>query len=300
MSIAPLLSIWILWTGHSIKIPKVELPVIGSSLSGIVADQQAVAVWLLPTLFVLQLALFLNALKRNASYDLLRKQALALVIKYGWRFDDFVKLFAVQAEKSRMAWLFNMIGSASNADPGSLKNLIRAGEASSGEKIAGDLRQKLRHDLFSEFDRRVHSLYYLNYEKDYSAFYISFDPLLYLISLNRIAYRTFTFLQERGVRVDTVNAPTDPYLVERVSGPVFWVSVALRVLLVGGVGIWCLSLTDADHPMFWVNVVALVLMLLLPNWWNYRALVKKVGYPRGEPLGAYIVGPLTPNRLSLV
>jgi hypothetical protein len=301
MSIASLLSIWILWTGHSIKIPKVELPVLGSSLSGVVADQKVVAVWLVPTLFVLQLALFFDALKRNASYDLLRKQALALVIKCGWRSEDFAKLFAVQAEKSSMAWFVRIVEWLHDADPRSLTNLARTGVASSKvEKIADDLGQKLRHDLSEEFNRRVHNLYYLEFEKDYGAFYISFDPLLYLISPNRVAYRMYTFLQEKGVRVDTANAPTDPYLVERISRPAFWIGVILRVLFVGGVGIWSLSLIKADHPMLWVNVAALVLMLFLPNWWNYRVVVKRVGYPRGEPLGAYTVGPLTPNRLSLV
>lgn len=312
---------WLFWTKHSFTVPKVDLPIVGNRLSGVSIKAAVLARYFPLALGVLFAASFLRVVRTNLGYDLLRKHILALVFQHGWRTLDFAKLVRNTMTKRGLGWMVNAIDELRDLDPASLVNLRKLGNASELRSelvqvrevnktkeeespttdVRIELNRKLKVWLGSDFERRVHSLYFLDREKDYSPFVMCFDPFTYLVSLNRVTFRVYNFLVEHGVRVDRYNAPTDPYLVQRFAAPAFWLGVCVQVCFFGGLMVW--SFFVAPKPtsaLLTANVVATVLVLVIPNWWNYLAVIKSRGFPRPEPLGAYTVGPLTANHLSLV
>ena len=152
-----------------------------------------------------------------------------------------------------------------------------------------------------DFERRIHSLYFLDKEKDYGPSLIFFDPILYALSTNRVRYRPYVFLRSMGVPVDDINAPHDPSATEGFLLPVFVLSEVFRFCFIGGVMTWSFFVAAGTPlPLVLANLVATVLVLLVPFRWNYGALVQKRGFPKMEPLGAYTVGEVVPNHPLLL
>lgn len=320
------IAIWLFWTHGSFTVPKgIDLPLIGNRLDGIVLKGETVARYFPIALLALYFAKFLSMLRTNLEYDLLRRKLLVLVINHGWRLQQFVLLMVgvrKSAEKSGLGWLVNVSDWFHDLDPASLGNLRKQSALATQEAAAGqpslkpsnkishqappssvqaELDKKLAEWVPNEFDRRVHHLYFLDKEKDYSRFAMCFDPVLYLTSLNRILFRVYEFLRDKGAPVDAMNAPTDPYLVQRVAGLAFWFSVSWHVVFLGGTMAWSLFVASTlPKLLFLANLLAMVLVLIVPNWWNYLAFVRHRGFPKMEPLGAYTVGSMSPNRLSLL
>lgn len=128
---------------------------------------------------------------------------------------------------------------------------------------------------------------------------MSFDPIIYLISNNRTIYRLYSYLHTSGFEVHEMEAPIDPYQSQKVMPYVFWVGVLLTSILFGGTCLWSLLIEHSEIGWTILGVCASISVLVLPNWWNFMAIVKKRGFPSCEPIGAYTVGLVT-NRLSLV
>jgi hypothetical protein len=309
-------AIWLFWTDGSIIVPeKLYLPIVGDRLGGKGVDAKTLASCLPVALLALYTVRFALMVKTNLENDSVRKEVIAAVFQHGWRVLDFAKLIQPQMVKKGLKWFVNAVDGLHDMNPASLANLRKSaaipqdkakgsmqdGKEGVSEKIREELDQKLAQWLSTEFDRRIHNLYYIDKEKDYNRFVISFDPLIYIISLNRVIYRMYDFLRQKGINVDSYNAPRDPYLIQRVAAPVFFAGEAFRVALLGGAIIWSYSITGFQLSfLFITNILAGILTIVVPTWWNYLAIIAKRGFPKAEPLGAYTVGPMAPNRLSVL
>jgi hypothetical protein len=317
------LAIWLFWTNGSLGVPKgLDLPLVGNHLEGVVLKAETLARYFPIVLLALYTAKFFQLLRTNLEYDLVRQKILILIFHHEWRFKQFINLLAHQRksmEKSGLGWLVNVSDWFHEIDPVRLKNLRKKSEELRRDTIAGtsppqepigdaelksgtlraELDQRLSEWVPREFERRVHNLYFLDKEEDYSRFCICFDPLLYLCSLNRVLFRTYEFLRERGAPVDQ-ESPRDPYLIQRLSVSIFWVGVVLQIFFLGGLMVWSLFVANIfPNFLFFTNLLAIVLVLLIPLWWNYLVIIRHRGYPKFEPVGAYTVGSFTPNRLSM-
>jgi hypothetical protein len=318
------LALWLFWSKGSIGIPKgLDLPLVGNRLDGIVLDAPTLARYLPIALFALYGGKFLSLLKTNMEYDTLRQRILALIIYHQWRADKFLGVLLhsrKSAEKSGLGWLLSLSEWLYDNSPNTFASMRRPSKerpSGSGGKNAAELSptpqkseeaidprveldQLLPGWLDKEFERRVHALYFLDKEKDYSRFVICFNPLLYICSLNRVLLYTYDFLSARGENLSH-ERPTDVHAMERFAVPGFWAGAAFNLLFLGGVMIWAIFLArDMPRMLLATNIVAATVVIALPTWWNFLAMAKHRGYPRGEPLGAYLVGALTPNRLSLL
>jgi len=319
-------AIWLFWTHSSFTVPKsLDLPLVGNRLDGITLNRETVARYFPLALFALYLVKFGVLLRTNLENDLLRRKVLTLVIHHSWRVQQFAILLTSirkSMEKNGLGWLVNVSDWMHDLNPGSLGNLRQRSAVSTRNEVEdapssteptpnanqamtgtvrAELDQRLADWIPDEFDRRMHSLYFLDKEREYSRFAICFDPVLYVVSLNRIVFRVYEFLRGKGIPIDEINAPQDPYLVQRVVGPMVWILLAGHVLIFGGVMGWSFLVAGASSKLLLLaNILAMAAVLIVPNVWNYLALVRRRGFPKMEPLGAYTVGPMTPNHLSLL
>ncbi len=316
-------AIWLYWTKGSVAVPEeLDLPFVGDRLGGTIVNAPMLARYFPVVILALYVGVFLRMLRTNLQYDLIRKHILALVFLHGWRALDFAQIIQKTMVKSGLGWFVHALDCMYEKDPASLANLRKLSVASNGrtdaeklrvkdvtgeykqpvlDDVRAELNQELEQWLPTEFERRIHSIYFMDRESDYNRFVICFDPLIYVVSLNRVIFWVYEFLRHKGIEVDPYNAPRDPYLIERVAAPVFWFGEAFRIALLGSTIVW--SFLVAGHQLntfFAANVLSAVPVLLVPSWWNYLAMIKKRGFPKTEPLGAYTVGPIAVNRLSIM
>lgn len=313
ISLLPWFALWLFWTNGSITIPKdIGLPFVGDRFGGTVINASILALYFPIVLLFLYIVVFIKLIKTNLQYDYVRRQILALVLLHEWRILDFIQLIQTQLTKSKLGWFINLVDGLVEKDPATLAGLLKqatthidesgviktrmpdidmdnSNEISDNVEI--ELKQMIAKWLPSEFERRIHNLYYLDKENDYSKFFACFDPLSYIISHNRVQFRTYQFLREKGVKVDTINAPRDPYIMERVFVPSFWFGQILGLVSIGTPLIWSFFVVGYQlNVLFIVNIISAILVLLFPMWWNYQTLIKRRCFPKSEPLGAYAIG----------
>jgi hypothetical protein len=325
IGILMIVAAWMFWTERPITVPKsADLPFVGDRLAGIRITPANLGRYLPLALCALYAAVFVQVRKASLEYDLTRRHILLLAIQHGWRFPDFARLLQTQWSKSHLGWLTNLLDSVLETDAASITALrARAASAAGGgaarpasaalseaskpsipATVGQELDEKLAVWFRNDFERRIHNMYYIDREEDYGRSVMSFDPLIYLLATNRVAFRAYSLLRARGVPLSLFAAPMDPDRVERMRVPMYWVGEALRYLIVGGVLVWSFLVSGAQVTyLFVANVIATGLVLGIPSRWNYLALIRKRGFPKWESLGAYTVsalGPSHPNRLLLL
>ncbi|MBN2535826.1 MAG: hypothetical protein JXB88_23300 [Spirochaetales bacterium] len=166
--------------------------------------------------------------------------------------------------------------------------------------IKDELNQKLLKWVSIEFTTRIHNLYYVQKDKDYRPYLHAFDPLNYLFLVNnRIASRAYQFLASKGIKMDPLNTPTDPYVMERNSNLTTWIIIIIRSIVLGGVLTWSFLITNQNLFLFIINIISSILILLIPNLHTYKVYKKRVGLPKFEPIGVFLIRPITNKAILL-
>ena len=304
------LVLWIYWKHSTFTVPDFELPLVGKSLSGIMLNRNLIATYYPIALFLLYSASFFKMLSRNVSYNKLRQKVLILVKEHSWTLVDFAKLTAASLNKSENSLFSSLIDWLHSNDPKSLTNLLKyvrkdtesdnGPESVAAASMDSELHDNLVRWSISDFDQRLHNLLYLDKETGFRPAYMCFDPIIYLMLNNRTIFRTYSYLKAHGYQTQGIDAPLDPYRVQRVIPSVFWLGAVFSVCLHGGTCLWSILIEHSSFGWTILGTLASVCALVLPQWWNYMGLIRKRGFPSTEPIGAYTVGSFAPNRLSLV
>jgi hypothetical protein len=305
-----LVILWIYWTMQTITVPHLEFPVVGNRFAGKVLDRRLAATYYPIALFVLYAASFFRMLSVNFSYNELRLKLLALVKNHGWTLRELAKDFQISSQKSMHPLFLGLMRWVQTNDPYSLSGLLTLAEGSGGngrkpasEAIALDhteLARTLGRWIRTDFDQRFHNLLYLDKSKTFSPAFMCFDPVVYLMMNNRTTFRLFSYLKEHGYEMPRGDAPTDPYLMERVTPFVLWLGVGFSVFLFGGTSVWSLVIEHSSLGWTILRAAVSTVALVAANWWNVAAVRGRRGFPAAEPIGAYTVGRYGVNRLSLV
>jgi hypothetical protein len=304
------LVIWIYWMDTTFTVPDLDLPIVGKSLSGKVLNRGLLATYYPIGLFLLYSASFFRMLNTNLSNDELRRKVLVLVKKHSWTLQDFAKLIAVSSNKGVNPWFSSLMRWLDSNDLNSLANLLKrtrnntASDNVPESKVIGpndsELIENLQRWVRSDFDQRCHNLLYLDRDKNFRPAYMCFDPVIYLMMNNRTIFRLYSYLKSHGYHVHEIDAPKDPYLVEKVMPFIFWFGVIFSGCLFGGTCLWSILIEHSSFGWTVLGAVTSLAVLVLPNWWNYRAIIGKRGFPSTEPIGAYTVGSYAVNKLSIV
>ena len=309
-----ILGIYLFWTKNSISIPgDISLPLIEKGLAGSKITARSFGEYF-PLLLLLSSVLYSwHVLKHNIDNDYKRKLILVLALKYKWRVQHFTKLIPVQIIKSGLNWVYEIADVINKTDPASLQNLEKKLETHHTQDAAADalypgsiltdqisfedeLQEKKSFWYANEFRRRIHNLYFLDKEKDYKKGLLFFDPLTYIfMSKNRVA----EYLSSKGISYEIVEVPIDPHSTDRLTSKLFIVYLFLRLIFFGWLLFWSFRIAS-DQPVMLliINIMSALLVLVVPFVLNFQAIVKKAGFPKAEPLGAYTVG-LVGEKLSI-
>jgi hypothetical protein len=304
------ITIWIYWTDRTVTVPEIDLPIVGKRLSGKELNRSVLATYYPIGLFLLYSASFFRMLQINLSNDELRRKVLVLVKEHSWTLQEFAKLIAVSSNKGANPLFFSLLRWLSSNDLNSLTNLLKrtrknskndnGSEPKTTEPDDSELEHNLRRWVRSDFDQRVHNLLYLDRDKHFRPAYLCFDPIIYLMMSNRTIFRLYSYLKSHGYHVHEIDAPQDPYQAEGFMPFGIWFAVVFSVGIFGGTCVWSILIDPSSFGWKVCGALFGLAALVFPNWWNYRAIIGRKGFPSTEPIGAYTIGPYAVNRLSLV
>lgn len=282
----------------SITVPKgLGIPFLGETIGGKTLGRSELASSL-PAILVLALTTNVGVVvARNIAFDTKRRLLLQLALFHGWRREDFRKALAKQTFLGEGGWFARLVTRLFSGLLGKLLG-FRAWRrpASTGqEDRIEQWSDELQRLVDAEFERRIHNLYWLERQRHYSPYMMCFDPLLYLLSLNRTRWALHDAAVRRGVDPLDLGLPDNPDGVD-LRGP--WISIASTTFLVAFLAWAALLLPNPTAGALIQHGMLSLLYVVVVVGWFHLAVICRWGFPVAERLGAYTVDVL-PNRLSV-
>jgi hypothetical protein len=281
--------------GISIPVPKeVTIPLLGEALSGKTLGPPQVASYLPATLLILYALMQSAVAGRSRKLNNVRRAILELVRRGGYGRNDLVaslqKDFVQKQSADVMPFLERQFegwyGRAIGLRPRRDREPLRE-EATTP---ADDLKriETWTRFLESDFDRRVHNLAMLDRQPGFRSFMMCFDPVMYLVTTNRLRWVQYVDARERGVNALDLPLVENPDAIDirGVAGG-FLVSLAYFVIL-GLPLAWSIwRLEGASTATYVQNIAMSAAVVTAVTLWIYLAVMRRWGFPVAEPMGAY-------------
>lgn len=264
------------------------VPVVGDWIGNKSFDSEALARYLpflllLATILV-QVRARLTGLKLSAMKD----YVLLLALKHGWRRDEFIQLFLSVIETTSSHWVLKLGEWMSKWDPNTLREVRRNLEAKpKDDQSKEDWRRVYREiekDLLAEdFEARIHSLYYMNKERNFRDWTVILHPFFFALN-HRRAIRRLRGLFSDGlpgfVYLGVCSLPGgDDYRIHRRMFPYI---AAYELLVIGSSLLWAFIKQPWSGFGGWLGMGVLLLAAIVPMLvWNYHLMVRHRGLPRG-------------------
>jgi hypothetical protein len=278
------------WFDLHITIPKgLDLPILGGVLGGRRLDRDLAAQWLPAVLFIIYGSILLRVISTNYRNELVRRIILELSMNRNWRFINFSEAVARHYLSTDDAWLVEPLLHLDDQSRRAISAEL------SRESVLFDTAEFVETD----FERRIYNLHSCGHQKHYLPAMMCLDPLMYVMNTNRLRWAQYNVAVRSGLDARTVTPVTNPDAVD-MSPAVFIFIYALNTALFAALIGWSfLLLTNASVWTWLMNAIAAFVVIALPPTWSFFAILQRWGFPVGEPIGAYTVGPLTPNQLSI-
>jgi hypothetical protein len=281
--------------GISISVPKeVKIPLLGEALSGKTLGPSQIASYLPATLLILYALMQFAVAQRSRKLNNVRRAILELVRRSGYSRTDLVasleKNFVQKQSGDVMLFLERQIegwyGKAIGVRPWRDRELRREDTATPADD-AKHIETWTRF-LESDFDRRVHNLAMLDRQPRFRSFMMCFDPVMYLVTTNRLRWVQYVDARDRGINALDLPLVENPDAID-IRGRAGGFLVSLGYLIVLGLplawSIW--RLEEASTATYVQNIAMSAAVITAVSLWIYLAVVRRWGFPAAEPMGAY-------------
>ena len=282
----------IFYFGFSIKIPS-EFPLVGEFLEDETLNSYQLALLLPIGMLILFIRQYLFGRKISMNESAIMDQILALSINHKWKRTDFSELASKLLASSDNRWLLKFYQPETRIDPNIEQTQQMLSEFVSGmmSKFEGADKKKFRDGFMigsglafeeerqrekdmlemSDFENKIHAMYYLQREIDYKPYRLAAYPLSLILNPSRYYIGTSDYvLQEH---------------LSRAHKTKFWAFFGFLVpygVITASLA-WSITLTiQSSSSIYTVILVSIVCLLTLaiPAYRVFMVLVRKRGFPR--------------------
>jgi hypothetical protein len=273
--------------GVSIWVPKeVQIPLLGEAVSGKTLGPSQIANYLPAALLILYVLMQFAGSRRGKNLNNARRAILELVRRYGYGRADlesfFQKNFVQKQSGDIMLSWERFLGKALGVLPWRDKQAQPEDAAEAAKRT-----ETWKRFLESDFDRRIHNLAMMDSQPAFRPFMTCFDPVLYLITTNRLRWTQYVEARKRGFNAPDIPLGVNPDTVDIRGKAALW----LPCFAVVGLGLplaWSLwRLEGATTDIYAQNIGMSVVLITAVVVWPYLAVARRWGFPAAEPIGVY-------------